>query len=512
MGKHSSGGMFGLGGGRGSDRGRSGAPGGRVPAQRVLTAENNEPLKTAAPRRAGIESAPARLRAERDRRRNRTRKIILSVVGVIVLLVAGAIVAVLAWAHGLQNEVRSGLTVKQQEELNVQLSKAPPGEPFNILLLGADFRKGDTAYRTDTVIVARVDPKTNKMWMLSIPRDTKVMIPGHGYDKINAAHTYGGAALTVKTVKHFTGIPIDHYMEVNFSGFENAVNQMGGVWVDVPRAINDKQAAAFSVHQRAAKIAAGYQKLDGEHALTFVRSRHGFLDQDMSRMSNQQTFFRALADQLAHRTDVPTLIRVVNSIAPYIKTDMSLVDMMKTALAMKGAGSKNMYTATVGGTWISPYIVPDEDKLAVLAGNLKKGQPFAKSANTASVVNPTGATSVATPTVSPAAAAAVKPSSIKITIRNGAGVSGYGAQAATILKAKGFKVKSVGNANQNVYTQTLVVYKKNLAAANAVAAVLVPGAKVVKSRGLYSSPTEILVVVGKDWDMSKIPAASVTTR
>jgi hypothetical protein len=190
---------------------------------------------------------------------------------------------------------------------------------------------------------------------------------------------------------------------------------------------------------------------------------------------------------------------------------MSLNDMWTTALGMKGTGSKNMYTATVGGTWVSPYMVPDTDKLAVLAANLKKGEPFSKSANTASVVNPTGATSVATPTVAPASTGSVKASSIKITIRNGAGVSGYGAQAATILKAKGFKVKSVGNANQNVYQQTLVVYKTNLAAANAVAATLMPGTKVVKSRGLYSSPTEILVVIGKDWDMSKIPAASITT-
>src|SRR5664279_1598216 len=99
--------------------------------------------------------------------------------------------------------------------------------------------------------------------MLSIPRDTKVLIPGHGYQKINAAHAFGGAELTVKTVKQFTGLPINHYMEVNFTGFENAVNQMGGIWVSVPQAINDKAAASQSVHQRAYKIAAGWQKLDG---------------------------------------------------------------------------------------------------------------------------------------------------------------------------------------------------------------------------------------------------------
>jgi len=97
----------------------------------------------------------------------------------------------------------------------------------------------------------------------------------------NAAHAFGGAPLAIKVVKEYTGLPIDHYMEVNFLGFENAVNQLGGIWVTVPQAIDDPAAASQSVHQRAAKIPAGYQKLDGEHALTFVRSRHGFADQDL---------------------------------------------------------------------------------------------------------------------------------------------------------------------------------------------------------------------------------------
>jgi len=427
----------------------------------------------------------------------------------LVLLVVAGAAGLYAWGQTLQRS----MTIPNKEKLQIDLKPAKAAEPFNILLLGADFRKGDTAYRTDTVIVARIDPQAKKVWMLSIPRDTKVLIPGHGYDKINAAHAYGGAELTLKTVKQFTGIPINHYMEVNFTGFENAVNQMHGIWVNVPKAIHDKRAASQSVHQRASDIAAGWQKLDGEHALTFVRSRAGYADQDIGRMGAQQVFFRALADQLAHRTDIPTMIRVVNGISPYIQTDMSLMDMLQVALAMKDAGSKNMYTATVGGPWISPYIVPDESKLHTLAGNLMDGVPFEKSANTASVLNPTGATQVgATATATATSATFKNPASVKITVKNGAGVSGYGAQAAAILKAKGFKIKSVGNANQNVYKTTLVIYKKNLAAANAVAAALMPGTKVVQNRGLYSSPTEILVVVGKDWDISQIPAATVKTQ
>jgi hypothetical protein len=280
--------------------------------------------------------------------------------------------------------------------------------------------------------------------------------------------------------------------------------------MNVPKAINDKQAASQSVHQRAAKIPAGWQRLDGEHALTYVRSRESYADQDIGRMGAQQLFFRAIAEQLAKRTDVPTMIKVVNGISPYIQTDLSLMDMMGTALSLKDAGSKNMYTATAGGEWISPFIVSDQAKLHTLVENIKNAEPFDKAANASNVPNPTPSAPTSGTT---ATAATVKnPKAIKITVRNGAGVSGYGAQAASILKAKGFTVKGVGNANQNVYKTTLVVYKTDLAAANAVAATLIPGAKVVKSRGLYSSPTEILVVVGKDWDISQIPAATVTTQ
>ena len=481
---------------RRSDAGRT-----RIPAERVLAGEASTPLQDAS-RRPGVESAPARLRLERDRRRGKVRRIVVSVLAVIAVLIVAAGVGVYAYAQHLQQTI----TVPDKEQLNLQLAKSTPGEPYNILLLGADYRPGDTAYRTDTMIVAHIDPQKKKVWLLSIPRDTKVLISGHGYQKINSAHAFGGASLTVKTVKAFTGLPIDHYMEANFQGFENAVNQMGGIWIDVPLAINDKKAARASVHGEAYKIAAGWQKLDGPHALTYMRSREAYATQDIGRMGAQQIFFKALADQLAHKTDVPTMIRVVNSMTPYIKTDMSLIDMMKTAVAMKGAGSQNMYTATVPGTWISPFQVTDQSKMDILIANFKNEEPFDKSANMSTVAQPTS-TPVAGSTTS-----AVAASKIKITVKNGAGTSGWGSQAATILKTKGFTVKTVSNANQNVYKKTLVIYKTNLAAARAVAAALMPGTTIVKNRGLYTSPTEILVVVGKDWDTNKIPAAAVQTQ
>ena len=429
------------------------------------------------------------------------KRIAAIVAAVLIVLIVLAFGGVFAYAQHIQKTMQS--TIVNQEKLAPLLKPAEPLKPFTILLLGADHRKGETAYRTDTIILAKVDPEQRRVWMLSIPRDTKVLIPKHGYEKINAAHALGGPELTIETVESFTGVPINHYMEVNFRGFQAAVDALGGVWVNVPKAINDKKAASQSVHQRAAKIPAGYQLLNGEHALTFVRTRD-FADADISRMKDQQIFFKALADQIA-KTDVPKMIRVINAVAPNIQTDMSLVQMIKTAVALKSAGSANLYTATIDGDWKSPYIITNETLKKKLLGDLKAERSFEPTPS-APASSTTGASKTAA-----VAAAAKKPAAIKVTIRNGAGISGIAKQASLILKAKGFTVGETGNANQSVYKKTLVVYKTDRAAAEQLAAALMPGTTVVESRGMYSFPTEILLVVGKDWDAGEIPVAPVST-
>jgi len=437
----------------------------------------------------------------------RVKRIAAIAVAVVIVLVVLAGGGVFAYAQHIQKTMQS--TIVNQQKLAPLLKPTEPLKPFTLLLLGADHRKGETAYRTDTIVLAKIDPVQRKIWMLSIPRDTKVLIPGHGYNKINASHALGGPELTIKTVEDFTGVPINHYMEVNFRGFQEAVDALGGVWVNVPQAINDKKAASQSVHQRAAKIPSGYQLLNGEHALTFVRSR-AFADADISRMKDQQIFFKALADQLA-KTDVTKMIRVINAVAPNVQTDMSLVQMIKTAVALKNAGSANLYTATIDGDWKSPFIYTNATLKKKLLGDFKAGRSFeptpsVPASGTAGASKKAAVTAAAT-----APSVAKKPSAINVTVRNGAGVSGIAKQASLILKAKGFAVGETGNANQSVYKKTLVVYKTDRASAELLAGSLMPGTTVVESRGMYTFPTEILLVVGKDWDAGKIPVAQVST-
>lgn len=386
-----------------------------------------------------------------------------------------------------------GTTVDQKKLTNA-LTKAKPMEPFNVLILGADYRPGDTNYRSDTMMVAHVDPKKMRVWLLSIPRDTRVEIPGHGAEKINAAHFLGGPESAIKAVESLTDLKINHYLEMNFRGFKRTVDALGGIWVDVPVTIDDKQADA-SPGKVASHIDAGYQLLDGNHALTFVRARHQFVDQDFSRMKNQQLFFRALADQMAKSSSVARLPGVVASVAPYIRTDLTLVEMVKTAQALRAAGSKNLYTATATGEWKSPYIYPDEELIAKLVADMKAERPFETTA---------GAVSGTKPVTNPAL--------VTVTVRNGSGIAGAAKQVAEILNAKRFRVGPVGNANQNVYKNTLIVYKDNLASAELLASVMPPGTKIVQSRGMYSFATGVLVVVGRDWDVAKVPVTAIKTR
>ena len=143
--------------------------------------------------------------------------------------------------------------------------------------------------------------------------------------------------------------------------------------------------------------------------------------------------------------------------------------MIKTAVSLKDAGSKSLYTATIDGEWKSPYIYTNEAQKKKLLGDFKAGRSFEPTPAAEASATAGAAKKAEAPP------AAKEPGEIQVTIRNGAGISGLAKQASLILKAKGFAVGETGNANQNVYKQTLVVYKTDRASAELVASALMPG-------------------------------------
>lgn len=439
--------------------------------------------KTGGSRGGLVEESP-RLRVHRQRRKQTIIRIAVSIVA--LFIIAGAAVA--AYAAYTINAAQNDTTqeVRSDPKLQKVLEKPKPKKPFTILLLGADYRPGDTAYRCDTIVLTRVDPVKKKVWMISIPRDTKITIPGRGTMKINAAN-YGGPSEMISAVKELTGIPINYYARINFRGFVQMVDAIGGVWIDVPVAIDDYAASGASPGHRARYIKKGYQLLDGEHALTFVRARHQFVDQDFSRMKNQQLFFKALAKQTADTRNLLRVPRLVRYAAKYTSTNLPFKTMYDVAMAMRGIKEDDIEATTLKGEWQSPYIYPDEQWLSFIVGQFKNGGSFETS---------TGA-----------APSTLKPADISVSVRNGAGISGVGKEAANKLRTGGFAIGEVGNANQFVYKETLVIYKDQADAAKLVLNRL-PTGRLVQSRGMYSFSSDVLVIVGRDW---RIPTSTTTS-
>lgn len=424
--------------------------------------------------------------AARARRRKRLTITILSLVAVLVL---GGAAGGYAYVRAIGNKINSVFAndIELQKALGAGQKATPPGDPFYIALMGSDTRVGQTQQRSDTLIVARVDPKNKKVSMISIPRDSRVAIPGNGTTKINAAAVYGGPTLVIKTLKEITGLPITHFVNINFGGFRQVVDAIGGVWIDVPFDIYDTQASAYGV--KYATIKKGYQKLDGKHALTFVRTRHTMADSDYGRMRNQQAFIKALASQALSLSNVFNATQIIDAIASNLDTDMTPAQLADLVLQFKGMKSGGIDSATAPSApkymdGVS-YVILDEPKLETMIGRMKQGLSLEAT------TTPSGGST--TPTVT------VKPVDVKLTIRNGAGVSGLGQQCTDFFKSKGFPISETGNMNQYVYGRTLIVYQKDHEAdANFVRETLGFG-DVLPSAGMYTFKTNVMVVIGKDW-------------
>jgi LCP family protein required for cell wall assembly len=200
------------------------------------------------------------------------------------------------------------------------------GGPQTILVLGSDRRfvdiKAKNPVRSDTMLLIRLDPSRGATAVLSIPRDLKVDIPGRGSDKINAAYALGGPELAVRTVRQLLGTPINHVVNVNFGGFQRAVNRLGCVYADIDRRyFNDNNPPAGGGSDYAViDVAAGYQKLCGEDALNYVRYRH--FDSDLVRAARQQDFVRQAKDQIGVGRIFSDRTELLKIFARYTQTDI----------------------------------------------------------------------------------------------------------------------------------------------------------------------------------------------
>jgi LCP family protein required for cell wall assembly len=221
-------------------------------------------------------------------------------------------------------------------------------DPQDTLVLGSDARgrTAATSARADSILLVRTDPGRHTIFMLSIPRDLRVPIPGHGEDKINAAFAYGGTPLLIRTIRQYTGLPVNHVAYVAFAGFIELINAMGGITVDNPYRIRSSQ----NFGGRSWGFPKGPIHLNGRRALAYARIRHTTnpRDSDITRTERQQRVLQAIAHQLVTPTSIFHLRSIGEAIAKPLATDLSANELI--AMGWIKFRSQRTVECHLGGT------------------------------------------------------------------------------------------------------------------------------------------------------------------
>jgi LCP family protein required for cell wall assembly len=248
-----------------------------------------------------------------------------------------------------------------------------------VLLLGADTRpaeRGFTRPRTDSIMLLMADPEMNVASVLSIPRDLYVDIPGHGLNRINTAYVWGGGDLAMQTIEYNFGVEIDYYVLVEFDAFIQFVDELGGIDVYVPRAINDTSYPDMDYGYDPFYIDVGEHHMDGETALKYARTRHG--DSDFQRAQRQQDILFAIRDRILSFDMLPTLIQrapnLYAALEQNIQTNMTLEEMLSLAQLAKDIPRDNIRSGVIDQSYTSGYttaegamvLIPERDKIGGL--------------------------------------------------------------------------------------------------------------------------------------------------
>lgn len=219
---------------------------------------------------------------------------------------------------------------------------------------------------SDTIMLGTFDTQNKTASLVSIPRDTLVLRNGYN-SKINATYSSGGVELVRQTVSEMLGVPIDFYVSINLNAFQAIVDEIGGVWFDVPVDMNyEDPYQNLYIH-----IQAGYQKLNGQQAVGVVRCRSCYPSADIGRVQTQRDFLSALVSQTITLSNVTKATSLINIFNTYVESDMPLDTMIYFATQAVGMDlDTNLSSATLPGEWISPYYELDDEAVLELVNSL----------------------------------------------------------------------------------------------------------------------------------------------
>ncbi|NLM51738.1 MAG: LCP family protein [Firmicutes bacterium] len=300
----------------------------------------------------------------------------LFVVILLILLVMGLGWVWSVWAHIHEPQAEGEPPYVRDDDIVEE-----PGKTItNILVLGLD-QRGEEKARADTIIVLSINQDTKEVAMISIPRDSRVEIPGRGLDKINHAYVYGGINLMRATVEKLLGVPIHHYVLTNFSGFVGLVDTLGGVTLNVERSLYVKAEKNYP----AVKLEPGEQRLSGYEALAYVRFRKDS-EGDFGRMRRQQQFLQAVAKEVLQPKSLLKLPQLAQQAAEYLRTDLPLSKALSLAQQAASLNFDDVKAVTLQGTGRTiggvSYVILDETYLQeVVEAYLRWQEPASLPAN-----------------------------------------------------------------------------------------------------------------------------------
>jgi polyisoprenyl-teichoic acid--peptidoglycan teichoic acid transferase len=375
------------------------------------------------------------------------------------------------------------------------LHESSSGRPFNLLVVGSDSREGlDDAdgsrygnvggQRNDTTLVVRVEPARKHVSMLSIPRDLVVPIAGGGEDRINAAFT-GGPGQLVKTIEQNFGVPIHHYVLIDFDGFQAIVDALGGIDVHFPYPSRDLK-SGLDIRE------AGCRHLDGGRALALARSRyfayqldgvwHSDPWADLGRIRRQQAFLQALVKAALDKglTNPVRANAFVGSLVHEVTKDSGLrvSDVIRTGTAFRSFSPSKLATYTLPVTVSSDHPLGDV---------LLLEQPDATAVVDRFLGRAPAPASGATP-------GTTAPANTQVTILNALGTTGLAATTATRLRGSGYRITTVGNAPSADLPSSQIAYPPGrLADAQTLASTLIGGARLVEDPAL-TAPNLTLIL------------------
>ncbi len=397
-------------------------------------------------------------RVERVAPQRRWRRVALiaatCVLGALLVGVGGAYI----WLNvilGGSRETDSGILGALEETTTTASASAgttaetvpDPPNSMNIIVFGSDNQEEGEEYgRSDSIMVVHVDPESKFVSVLSLPRDLRVEIPGYGVDKLNAAYSFGGEELAIRTVQQLTNIDLNHFVTIDFDAFRQVTTEVGGVWIDVDRRYYHQAQVGAADPWENIDIQAGYQRLMGEDALDFVRFRHDS-NVDFGRMERQQLFLREAQRQLVGLGTAFKVPELVSLVASNIRTDLTTNEILSLAffgLGLEGTRIKSVKLEgagdTIGGV---DYLIYDDDQVRSVV------QEFVTPPQDEEIAAESGRTG-AGEAESPRGEGTglqIDLTGVEVDVFNGSGRTGQAGGAALLLRQRGAKVVGIGNAD-----------------------------------------------------------------